>query len=182
MVTKARIENNVVVEVLTADPFPPFHPSLVWIDAPAGCEVGWIVDGGEVVPPPADIEPEPSFAERQTQMIRSADLIAKRKRDSIVADYSPAEMSSWPIKRAEAFAWQASGNAADATNLSVEAQTRQCTLPDLVARVIAKAAALSHMESLIAGYTGLLHDRIRSVDDGDAAGLDQIDIEAGWPV
>lgn len=182
MTTKARIENNVVVEVLTADPFPPFHPSLVWINAPADCEVGWIVDGGEVVPPPADIEPEPSFAERQAQMIRSADLIAKRKRDSIVADYSPAEMASWAIKRAEALAWQSSGSADDAPNLTAEAQARQSTLAALVERVLAKAAALSHLEALIAGHTGYLHDRIRAVEDGDAAGLDQIDIEAGWPV
>jgi len=45
MSTKARIENGVVVEVLTADPFPPFHPSLHWVDCDLTVRAGWLFDG-----------------------------------------------------------------------------------------------------------------------------------------
>ncbi len=182
MVTKARIENNVVVEVLTADPFPPFHPSLVWVVAPPQCVPGWVVINGAVQPAPEPAVPELTFAEQQSAMIREADLIAKRKRDSITADYSPAEMASWPIKRAEALAWQATGSDADAPNLAVEAAARQATVASLVTRVLDKASQLAQLEAVIAGYTGYLHDQIRAVQDGDVEAISAIDITAGWPV
>lgn len=50
---KVRIEDSEVVEILSADPFPPFHPSLVWVQ----CEdeevrEGWSYTNGEFIPPP----------------------------------------------------------------------------------------------------------------------------------
>jgi hypothetical protein len=47
MATTARIENGVVMEILTADPFPPFHEALVWVDCStvAGVVEGWTYDG-----------------------------------------------------------------------------------------------------------------------------------------
>lgn len=181
MVTKARIENDIVVEVLTADPFPPFHPSLVWHVVPPQCERDWVVINGTVQPPTDQEAPQLTFAEQQAAMIREADLIAKRKRDAITADYSPAEMASWPIKRAEALAWQASGSDADAPNLAVEAAARQATVASLVARVIDKANQLAQLEAVIAGYTGYLHDQIRAVAAEDRSALDAIDLQRGWP-
>lgn len=38
---KARLENNVVVEILEATPFPPFHPSLVWVRCGPEVKEGW---------------------------------------------------------------------------------------------------------------------------------------------
>lgn len=181
MITKARIENDVVVEVLTADPFPPFHPSLIWMVAPPQCVPGWAVINGAVQPAPEPATPALTFAEQQAAMIREADLIAKRKRDAITADYSAAEMASWPIKRAEALAWQASGDNADAPNLTAEAVARQATVASLVARVIDKANQLAQLEAVIAGYTGYLHDQIRAVAAEDRSALDAIDLQGGWP-
>ena len=42
---KARIENGIVCEVLTADPFPPFHESLTWVDCGPEVVQGWTWDG-----------------------------------------------------------------------------------------------------------------------------------------
>lgn len=42
---KARIENGTVVEILNLDPFPPFHPSLVWVDCDDSVECGDRYDG-----------------------------------------------------------------------------------------------------------------------------------------
>lgn len=58
---KARIENNVVREILTADPFPPFHEDLVWVECGPEVHAGWSWDGAVfaapsvVVPTEADI-------------------------------------------------------------------------------------------------------------------------------
>ena len=45
MATKARIENGIVREILTADPFPPFHPSLVWVECESDVREGWTWNG-----------------------------------------------------------------------------------------------------------------------------------------
>ncbi|MBB2918346.1 hypothetical protein [Cupriavidus alkaliphilus] len=51
MVTKARVEQGQVVELLTAEPFPEFHPSLVWVNCSGDVAVGWTYEHGEFAPP-----------------------------------------------------------------------------------------------------------------------------------
>lgn len=58
MSIKARVEDGFVVEVLSANPFPPFHPSLVWVDCAATTLVGYLFDGLNFFapnPPPTTI-------------------------------------------------------------------------------------------------------------------------------
>jgi len=45
MATKARIDNGIVCEILTAEPFPPFHASLVWAECGPEVQPGWTWDG-----------------------------------------------------------------------------------------------------------------------------------------
>lgn len=56
---KARIEKGVVAEVLDVDPFPPFHPSLVWVDCDPAVECGDLYDGTfrkpEPIAPPTPV-------------------------------------------------------------------------------------------------------------------------------
>lgn len=47
----ARIENNKVVELLSAESLPEFHPSLVWEECGEGVEVGWSFDDGTFTAP-----------------------------------------------------------------------------------------------------------------------------------
>jgi hypothetical protein len=119
------------------------------------------------------------LAVKQAEVIAAADRKAKTVRDAVVANISAAEMASWPIKRAEGLAYQASANAADAPNLALEAQARGVTLADLVAKVINKSAMLSALEAAIAGRCGALQDAARAATT--VAELAAIDIEAGWP-
>jgi hypothetical protein len=51
MATKARIQDDAVAEIITADPFPPFHESLVWIECPAGTVMGSTFDGNKFFAP-----------------------------------------------------------------------------------------------------------------------------------
>lgn len=59
MATKARIQNGVVAEVLTATPFPPFHPDLVWVTCSGTVKEGWVYDGSAFAAPPPP--PTPSL-------------------------------------------------------------------------------------------------------------------------
>ena len=52
---------------------------------------------------------------------RAIEALATAKRNAVIAPYSPGEMAAWPIKRAEALAYQLSSSAADAPNLQTEA-------------------------------------------------------------
>lgn len=161
-----RISDGAKIAITDTPEYPNTNPDYLAYRA-------WLDGGG--VPDPAP------FADHKSQLLRAADQHAAAIRNAIVADISPAEMASWPIKRAEALAYQSSGLEADAPNLGAEAVARDCSLADLVARVLDKSVALSAIEAQIAGHTGKLQDQIRAVDDGDSAALAAIDITAGWP-
>lgn len=70
MPTKVRIENGSVVELLTADPFPDFHPSLEWVEATPEVGVGWTYDGKSFVPP-APL-PDDEILAAYTQVLQQA--------------------------------------------------------------------------------------------------------------
>ncbi|MDH4319862.1 MAG: hypothetical protein OEV73_00035 [Desulfobulbaceae bacterium] len=114
--------------------------------------------------------------------------LAAQKRNEIIGTTSPAEMASWPIKRGEALAWQASGIDSDAPNLVGEAEARGCSVSDLVARVAANAAELLVAETAIAGVDGGHRDAIDAIvadknlnDDEKVASIRDYDITTGWP-
>jgi len=54
---KARIENNKVMEIIDANPFPPFHLNLKWAECDLTVKPGWSYDGS-VFSPPSDTDPE----------------------------------------------------------------------------------------------------------------------------
>lgn len=123
------------------------------------------------------------LADAQAARTAECDRLAKAKRDAVVANISAAEMASWPIKRAEAKAYQAAGAAAtdaDAPNLAIEATARGITTATLVTKVLAKSAMLSQLEAGIAGINGKHNDAIASLTTSDA--VEAYDITAGWPV
>ena len=111
---------------------------------------------------------------------RQIDVLATAKRNLVVAPYSPGEMASWPIKRAEALAYQASGNAADAPNLGNEATARCITLAALVAKVLADAARFAGVESAIAGTSGKHRDAVSALTTH--ADIMAYDYTTGWPL
>lgn len=110
----------------------------------------------------------------------AVDAHATRLRDAAVAGVSPAEMASWSIKRAEAAAWNARANDADAPTLSLEAHARGVPTSAVVARVAAAAAALAELEALIAGVAGRHKDALRA--QPDYIGVLGYDWHQGWPV
>lgn len=100
----------------------------------------------------------------------------------MVAGISPAEMSSWPIKRAEAIAWSAD-NAAPTPLLSAESAARGMALANLVAKVLANSANLLALEAAIAGNCGKHCDALDALAaNGTVADVEEYNISTGWPV
>lgn len=108
------------------------------------------------------------------------DKLATDKRNKVIAPYSPGEMAAWPIKRAEAVAYQVSGNAIDAPNLNAEATARGIPLPTLVNKVLSDAARFSWIEAHIAGTSGKHRDAIRTCQTIEE--IMSYNYNTGWPV
>ena len=108
------------------------------------------------------------------------EALATAKRNAVVAPYSPGEMASWPIKRAEALAYQASGNSADAPNLSVEASARGMALSTLVGKVLQDAARFAGIEAAIAGTSGRHRDAIKAMTTHEQ--IMAYDYTTDWPL
>lgn len=128
---------------------------------------------------------QPEIAAKKQEIITAKlieiDRLAKSKRDAIVADYSPGEMASWPIKRGEALAYQSAVNPTDAIapSLAVEAAIRGISTAALVGKVLANSEILTGLEAAIAGNAGKHRDAV-SVMTATAAR--NYDISTGWPI
>lgn len=110
------------------------------------------------------------------------EALVKFKRDAVVADHSPAEMSAWSMKPAEALTFSVSQDAADALALVIEAQVRGIPLSELVDKVLAKAGVLSQLEAGIA-RPARQEAGCGAIVQPVAAVADQVeDIDANWPI
>lgn len=136
----------------------------------------WVADNESAVQSIIDGYP---LSSTQDEVVAKIDSHAKALRDAVVANISPAEMSSWTIKLDEAQKYQASNNSADAPNLQTEATARGIALSDLVTKVLNKATALSALEANIAGVQGKHGDAVRALTDfGPVLSYDW---SGGWP-
>ena len=111
---------------------------------------------------------------------KAIEALATAKRNAVIAPYSPGEMAAWPIKRAEALAYQASANTADAPNLQAEANARGVSLSTLVGKVIADAQRFSAIEAAIAGTSGRHRDAVKALTSH--AQIMSYDYTTGWPL
>lgn len=93
--------------------------------------------------------------------------------------YSPAEMASWSQLRAEAVAFAASADPADAPMLAAEAAAAEVPLAALVQRVAANANAYG---AYLAGVKGARTKHKAAVDAlTDFAEIARYPVNTGWP-
>jgi hypothetical protein len=118
-------------------------------------------------------------AEKQSIIATHAANLRQTIRANIHPYATPEEMSTWPIKRAEALAYQVSQNADDAPTLAIEASIREVSLASIVSRVLTNAAVLLEAEITIAGTSGLHRDAVEALET--IAAVDTYDYSAGWP-
>lgn len=121
-----------------------------------------------------------TLAEAKLALSAKVALLAKTKRDGIVATISAGELASWPVKLAEASAYARTGDPADAPLLTIEATARGVTLADLMAKVAGNAQTFAALEAGIAGTDGRHRDAIAALPDWGA--LYAYDYTTGWPV
>lgn len=166
---------------LDTDPIPANSTSTAPPEIPEGKVAlwagGWFIGDEPAALPP---QPAPTLEQRRTQVSQAIDLHAKELRDNVVQLISPAEMSSWPIKQAEAKAFVASGNDADAPMLVAEAGYRQVTTAELVDMVLAKAQQLAGLEAMISGECGRRQDILRTLDDIEMIDAFAAGVRFGW--
>lgn len=142
----------------------------MWVD-------GTVIMASDAAAVQAIIDAFP-LASAKAEVCARIDRLAKAKRDAIVADFSPAEMASWPIKREEAR--QYVGIDANVPTLAAEAVARGVGTQVIVDKVLAKSATLLALEAQIAGTNGRHADAINALETFDAVAL--YDFATGWPV
>ena len=113
-----------------------------------------------------------TLAEAQANRIAVVDAAAASLRDRVTAGISAAEMSSWPLKLAEA---QAGGG----PMLTLEAGYRGISEAELVTKVLDKATQLSTFEAQIAGIAGMHNDTIDALTTIE--GVCAYDMRSDWP-
>lgn len=174
-------------------PLPAYLLSLEQIDDPApdydprkqrATRTAWTVDGtayrrGWTLT-------DYTVAEIRERLTAQVDSMARDKRDSVTAGTSPAEMSSWSLKRQESLAYTTEpANQSEADSMGVgliyaEAQARGVSAGNIAARVLTNAASLSALEAGIAGNAGRLNDALTAAETVDY--LLAVDLDAGWPI
>lgn len=112
MATMARIDNGIVAEILTADPFPPFYESLIWVDCSTivGIQEGWTYANSVFAAPiPAILTP----TQIQTQYTQAAqnllDTTAKTQGYDGILSLASYATSTNPTFKAQAeagIAWR----------------------------------------------------------------------------
>lgn len=81
---RARIESGIVVETASYDPWPEFHPSLVWVECPEWVRQGCRYDGAVFHP---DTTGEEQVITHLTAVVQSyMDAVARQRNyDSILS-------------------------------------------------------------------------------------------------
>jgi hypothetical protein len=148
-------------------------PGMVLVDVSNGATA--LVDDEAAVQAVMDAYP---LSSTQSEVSARIDAHAAALREKVTAGIAPAEMSSWPIKRSEALAYQADPTAVTPF-LSAEAAARGVTVDAIAARVAANSTALSALEAAIAGNAGKHRDAIKLLTA--FADVLAYDWSTGWP-
>lgn len=135
----------------------------------------WVSSNDEAVQAIID-----GFTIEQARAARKAEIsaYATAMRNRVIGGYSAGEMASWPLKLAEARAFQADP-LADCPLLTMEAQARGVPLASLAQRVQENATLFAGLEALIAGVEGMHRDAVEALSDFGL--IAAYDFSGGWP-
>lgn len=120
-----------------------------------------------------------SLADAKAFVVNAVIGYAKTVFDRAIASISAGEMAGWPILRAEALAYSASGNESDCPSIAQEAEVRGITVAALVAKVLANAAYFNALRAQISGVSGKHRDAINAL--ATIADVASYDYTTGWP-
>lgn len=138
----------------------------------------WLTAGN--TPLPADSVGADDLATSKAKRKDEIDAYAAGLRNAVVRGRSAGEMASWAIKLAEARAYIASKDPAQAPTLAGIAQIRGITVADLSSRVLANSAPFLQAEAAIDGMRGKHCDAVDAMTD--VRDIILYDWRQGWPV
>ena len=136
-----------VFDLQTRTVVPPDNSSAAWQDYQS-----WLTAGNTPLPPSSIGQDDlaTSKAKRKAEI----DAYAAGLRNAVVRGRSAGEMASWAIKIAEARAYQASGDPAQAPTLAAIATVRGITTASLAQKVLDQATPFLQAEAYIDGIRG----------------------------
>ena len=166
------IQSGGVFDFETRSIVPPDRSASAWLEYQA-----WLTAGNTPLPPDTVGQDDLPTAKLKRQS--EIDSYAAGLRNAVVRGRSAGEMASWSIKLAEARAYTASNDLAQAPTLAAIAQVRGITTADMSARVLAQAAPFLQAEAYIDGIRGKHCDAIEAM--ADARDIITYDWHTGWP-
>ena len=105
---KALVLDNKVIEIAESE--FPVHSSLVWMDAPDGCQAGWILENGVLR---AEVEPEPTEQEvldEYKQAIKQLLYNKAQEKDydseQSIASYATSTNEDWKAEAQQFVQWR----------------------------------------------------------------------------
>lgn len=105
---KALIHNNTVVQLEESE--FPVAGGLTWMDAPAGCAVGWILEGGELIQKPEHVKTtEEMITEMQHAVKEHLSLIARQKdydNENSIMTYVDSGNTTWAAEAQSYSDWR----------------------------------------------------------------------------
>lgn len=137
----------------------------------------WLTEGNTPLAPDAVGQDDLPTAKQKRQ--DEINAYASGLRNQVIRGRSAGEMASWAIKLAEARAYAATGNPAQAPTLSTTAAIRGIAIESLVGKVIEQASPFLQAEAEIDGVRGKHCDAIEAMTD--VQGIVTYDWHAGWP-
>lgn len=127
MSTMARIENGIVAEILTADPFPPFYESLIWVDCSTitGIQEGWTYANSVFAAPIPAILTQTQYEQAAQNLL---DQTAQTQGYDGILSLASYVGSTNPVFKAEALAGSAWRDAVWTEGYSILAQVKAGTI------------------------------------------------------
>jgi hypothetical protein len=119
-----------------------------------------------------------SLADAKAHKAAEISAFAKAQFDVAIAGISAGELAGWPILRAEAIAYGASGNDADCPSIVQEATDRGIEVDALVAKINTNAAYFNSLRAKIAGTSGKHRDAVSALTT--FAEVAAYDYSTGW--
>lgn len=161
-----------VFDLETRTVVPPDRSSAAWQEYQS-----WLTSGNTPLPPDTVGQDALPIAKLKRQS--EIDAYAAGLRNAVVRGRSAGEMASWSIKVAEARAYTATSDPAQAPTLALTAAIRGIALDELAGRVLAQSSPFLQAEAAIDGTRGKHCDAVEAMLD--LRDIITYDWHSGWP-
>ncbi|WP_337056285.1 hypothetical protein [Pseudomonas sp. USHLN015] len=153
---RARIENGIVMETASYDPWPEFNPSLLWVECPDWVGQGCRYEDGEFRPVVVD-----EVAVR-AQWLSKNNLAYESATTALTANYPQLEKDTWPTQDEESKAWVADPEGAPTPWIDLAASERGLAREEYLRRTLVKSRQFKVLSAFLTGRRQRYEDQIKA--------------------